>query len=249
MVTISVKGKIDDLGIELEKLTNDMLRDLAAAVQTLAGQTFEKAVELTASRLHSTRQQYIDALHLSEEGPGIYVVYLDPAVNYLEDGQDAHPMLPQLAQGPKSKVAKDGSRYVIIPLRQHTAPINPDNPKQKDLADRLKSMITKRKFEKVKSGISGKTGKYTTVERMKWKEGDHPYLKGAVRIREYKNEEAAQKRRQPISSAYMTFRVASTKQDPAEHWFFPGTAGAQIFPELEKWADQQLETIIKELAI
>lgn len=245
MGTLSLKVKLDELGFELQEVTDEIARDLVTAVHTLAASTYQKAVEMTAGRLNSTRQQYINALHMEQEGEGVWVVYLDPEANHLEEGYDAFPMLPKLAMGPKSKVAKDGSRYVVIPLRQRTSAVNPNNAKQADLAARLVSLSKMRKWEKVKAGVSQATGKYTTVERMKHAKDDHPYLKGLTRVREYKTPGA----KEPMSSAYFTFRTASTKQDAQSHWFHPGFKGAQIFPEVEKWAEFQLEVIINEFLL
>jgi hypothetical protein len=77
--------------------------------------------------------------------------------------------------------------------------------------------------------------------------GTHPYLKGLTRVREYASKEAKEKGAPPVSSSYFTFRVASEKQDPAQRWRHPGFAGAKIWPELEKWAEFELEKIIDEV--
>lgn len=243
MANFSIKAKAEQLGLDFAKLTDDLARDMVATVHQLAASTYNKAVELANQRLHGTRQDYINALHFGQESAGVWVVYLDPDANDLEDGYDSFQMLPKLAMGPKSKPLKDGSgRYVVIPMRQRMSPLNPSNPKQADLASRLKELSKMRKWEKVKEGVSGTTGKYTTVERMKAAKDDHPYLKGLTRIREYnkKGDKA------PSSSAYFTYRTASTKQDASKHWVHPGFKGAQIFPELEKWVDFELENILVE---
>ena len=245
MGNLSLKVKLDELGFELQEVTDEIARDLVSAVHNLAASTYQKAVELAGSKLHTTRQQYINALHMEQEGEGVWVVYLDAEANDLEDGYDSFNMLPKLASGPKSKVAKDGHRYVVVPMRQRTVPANPNSQKQADLASRLVALSKIRKWDKVKAGVSGATGKYTTIERMKNSKDDHPYLKGLTRVREYKSPGA----KEPMSSAYFTFRTASTKQDASNHWVHPGFAGAKIFPEVEKWAEFQLEMIINEFLL
>lgn len=240
MTTFNIKARTEDLGLTLENITDEIARDLVSAVHNLAANTYSKVVELASQRLHGTRQQYVDALHITQEKEGVWVVYLDPDVNHLEDGYDTFNMLPKLAMGPKSKVSKDGHRYVVIPMRQRMAPLDPTNAKQADLASRLKSLSTMRKWDKVRAGISGKTGKYTTVERMQHSADDHPYIKGLTRIREY----ATPKSKEPISSAYFTFRTASTKQDASKHWVHPGFKGAKIWPDLERWVDLELNQIL-----
>lgn len=246
---IKLSAKLEELGIEIEEIGEQAAQDMVSAVQSLAASTYQKAVEMTGDRLHTTRQTYINALHMSEEGSGIYVVYLDPSANHLEEGMDGFNMLPKLATGPKSKMAKDGSRYVTIPFRNTTAPANPNSSKQKDLAQRLKDEIKTREFKKVKEGVSTKTGKYTTVERMVSGQTTHPYLKGLTRVRQYNSQESAQQGEPPASSSYFTFRVASTKQDPTKSWVHPGTNGANIFPELADWAETEMEQIIVDLVL
>jgi hypothetical protein len=248
---INLKVKLDDLQIELEDLAEDTARELVRTMATLAEQTYEKAMELAGQRLHSTRQEYMNALNFDREGegPGIFVVSLDPEANHLEDGYDTYQMLPKLAQGPASKTAKDGHKYTIIPIRQTTVPVNPNNQKQVDLASRLKDEVKIRQFKTTQAGVSKQTGKYTTVEKMVSGNSTHPFLKGVVRVREYKSEKEKAGGKPPISSSYFTFRVASEKQNPSEKWVHPGFSGAKIFPDIYNWAEFQLEQLIVELAM
>jgi len=238
---ISLKAKLEELGIQIKDLTADIAQHMYVVIARLANLTYNKAVEMTNDRLHGTRQDYINALHLQEEGTGIFVVYLDPVANHLEEGYPPFAMLPKLAQGPKSKVSKEGHRYVRIPMRQKMSPINPQSTKQKDFAEALKSVVKSRRFKKVKEGVSPKTGKFTTIERLVDK--DVPkHLKGLTRVREYKKEGD----KKPASSAYFTFRTASEKQDPNSHWFHPGFRGANLWPDLEKWTEQELDKIVRD---
>lgn len=247
MADIKVSTKLENLGISISELTQEVVGEMKAAVAEIASLTYNKAVELTSSRLHSTRQQYLDGLHFEQEGEGVYTIMLDADVDHLESGYPPIPMLPKLVQGPKAKIGKDGKRYVIIPIRQSTGDSQSANTvvaaKQNDLAARLKEVIADRKFKKVRQTSDPKTGKTTTIERMTG-EAPHPYLKGLTRVREFKGDPQKEK---PISSAYLTFRVASENQDPNTHWRHPGFAGAHVFPDLEKWADQQMDTILKDI--
>jgi hypothetical protein len=240
---ISLKAKLSSIGIDIKGITESIARDLYVGMANLARLTYNKAVEIASQRLHTTRQDYINALHLEEEAPGIFVVYLDPVMNHVEEGYPPFPMLPKLAQGPKSKVSKDGHRYVVIPLRQHTSPDKPTSGKSVDFAEALKEVVRERKWKKVKEGISPKSGKYTTVERVADQKGMPQHLRGLTRVREYGEKGA----KRPISSAYYTFRTASEKQDPATHWYHPGYSGAKVFPDVFSWADSQLDIIVSEI--
>lgn len=239
---IYLKPKLDDLGVELETLGEEIAKDLVAAVAQTAQLTYNKAVEMSSERLNTTRQQYIDALNLEEEGEGIYTIYLEPEANHLEEGYPAFPMLPKLATGPASKVAKDGSRYTIIPIRQRTTTSESASPEKKDIVNKLNQLVADRKFKKVRTTVDQKTGKKTTVERLSGK-APHRHLQGLTRVREYASAES----QKPTSSAYITFRVASTKQNPGQKWRHPGFEGANIFPDLERWADSEIDKIVQSI--
>jgi hypothetical protein len=238
----SIKAKLDSAGVAIQSITESIAKSLYLAAANLARMTYNKAVELAGQKLHNTRQDYISALHMEESAPGVFVVYLDPKMNWVEDGMAAFPMLPKLAQGPKSKVAKDGHRYVVIPMKQSTSTKGSDNPKVQEFAADLKNVIKSQKFKTVRDGISPVTGKRTTVERLLDDPSIPKHLKGLTRVREFKQGSG-----KPSSSAYLTFRVASEKQDASSMWKNPGYAGVKIFPDLERWVDQQLDSIVADV--
>jgi len=246
---LDLKVKLDELQIDMQNLAEETARDMVSMMASLAEQTYEKAKEMASQKLHTTAQQYINALDHGQEDENTWVVTLHKDAEHLEDGYPGFHMLPKLAQGPASKMGKDGHRYTVIPFKHTTAPANPGNSKQADLASRLKSEIKMRQFKQVRAGTSSKTGKYTTVERMVSGASTHPYLKGLVRVREYKSQEHAhQKGSGPISSSYYTFRIASEKQNPAEKWVHPGFVGVKIFPDVFQWAELELEQLIVDFA-
>jgi hypothetical protein len=241
MGIIAIRPKIEELGKTMDEVTEEIAGELIQATAQLSQLTYNKAVEMTNERLHDTRQQYIDALELEDQGDGVYVVSLHESAHHLDDGYPPFPMLPKLAQGPKSKVAKDGSRYTIIPIRQKTEAPSTASPKRQDLAAQLRAVVAGRQFRKVKTQVDKSTGKVRTVERLVG-DAPHKHLQGLTRVREYEKEGG-----KLMSSAYLTFRVASTKQDAGSKWRHPGFKGAQIFPDLERWADQEMDRIVADI--
>jgi hypothetical protein len=226
MGTIKVTAKMDDLGVSLKELTREIADQLTTATAQLARLTYNRAVELAGDRLNSTKQQYLDALKFEPDGEGVFVIYLEESANHLEEGYPPFPMLPKLVRGPKSKVAKDGHRYAIIPIRTrtNTASVQP-SANSRSLAMKIKEVIDERKFKQTQAKKDRDTGKITTVEKYT---GDvpHPFLKGLTRVREYASAESTR----PLSSAYLTFRVASEKQIGKGKWNHPGFKGANVFP-------------------
>jgi len=243
-----VTVKMQEMQLEIEKLTADVLEQLKKILPRLSKTVYAKAVEMAGQRLHSTRDQYIDALHEENPSEDVYVVYLDPEADHLESGFPSFPMMPKLFMGPKAKISKSGRKYVVIPLRQTTSAINPSSVKQTDLAERLKAEVRTREFKTVKAGVSAKTGKYRTVERMIPGSNTPKNLQGLTRVREFKDKDAAEKGH-IMSSSYFTFRVASENQDASKRWVHPGFPGAKIFPELEQWIEGELEQILVDLML
>jgi hypothetical protein len=243
MGEIRVRAKMDELGVSLNELTREIADQLVTATAEVAQLTYNRAVEMASARLHSTKQQYLDALKLEPESEGVFVISLDASADHLEDGYPPFPMLPKLVNGPKSKVSKEGYRYVIVPIRTRTdtASTQPSE-NSRSVAMKLKQVIDMRKFKKVKSTVDAKSGKVTTVEKYSG-EAPHPFLKGLTRVREYASADS----KKPMSSAYLTFRVASEKQMGKGKWNHPGFQGANIFPDLERWADTQMTTIISDI--
>ena len=239
----SIKAKLDSAGVAIQGITESIAKSLYLAAANLARMTLNKAQELAGQKLHNTRLDYINALHMDETAPGIFVVYLDPKMNWVEDGTPQYNMLPKLAQGPKSKISKDGFRYSVIPLRQSTSSKGSESPKVQDYAADLRNVIKTQKFKTVRDNISPITGKRTTVERLIDSDPSIPkHLKGLTRVREFKQGSG-----RPSSSAYLTFRVASERQDASKHWVHPPQRAAAIFKDLERFVDQQLDTIIADV--
>lgn len=240
MAEIRLRVKMEELGVKLEEINREIADQLAVSVAQLARLTYNRATELATTRLNSTKQQYLDALNFEAEGEGVFVIYLESEAAHLENGYPPFPMLPKLVRGPNSKLSKEGYRYAIIPIRQRvdSASTQP-SMNARSLAMRIKEVVDERKFKQVSS--STYQGKVQTVEKYTGK-APHPFLKGLTRVREYASAAA---KGAPLSSTYLTFRVASEKY-PSK-FKHPGFQGANVFPDIERWADDQLGNIIRDI--
>lgn len=244
MGEIRISTKLEDLGIQLEEISREISDQLTLATAQLAQLTYNHAVSLATQRLDTTKQQYLDALKFETESEGVFVIYLEEPAEHLEKGYPPYPMIQKILNGgKKAKVSKEGYRYKVIPLRQRTdtAAVQPSS-NAKSLALRIQEVIDNRKFKRVKSSVDQKTGKMTTVDRYTGSAA-HPFLKGLTRVREYQSA----RHWEPSSSAYLTFRVVSEKQIGKGKWNHPGFQGANVFPDIERWADSQLDNILKDI--
>lgn len=103
---------------EVADVVGSANKKLAQGLRDLAQATMAKANEMASNRLHTTKQQYVDSLKIEKIGPNIYSVSLDDEAKHLETGYDAYNMIAHgLTRGPKSKVSKDGYRYVVVPFQ------------------------------------------------------------------------------------------------------------------------------------
>ena len=239
---ISVKVKFEEFGISVENLTAEAIDSVQNDLREVSLMLLNKAHELAASRLHSTRSQFLDALKYDDSVPNRYVLELGEDAVHLDDGYPGFSMLPKLAQGPNSKLSKDGaSRYVIIPMPKKGTATNPNNTAHVELASAMRKVMGDRdasKWQKYKDTIDPATGKRNTMERNKTAGSIHPYLAGLTRVREYQKHGVA-----PISSQHMTFRIASTKK-PFK-FIHPGYIGAKIFRDLEQFASQEIDRMVQ----
>jgi hypothetical protein len=129
-------------------------------------------------------------------------IKLDPSSGYVEISTDSgktdfstppFPMLPWLLS--KSKTAKDGSRYRIIPVGGASSTAKP-TPPAKDIASGLQAMSTEN------SSVS------SMAESMAEAFG----LGASSSITD---------RQRPVSSEKPEFRIASSKQDSTRQWVAP----------------------------
>ena len=239
-MNISLKLKLGNLGIDINGLTQSIQKDLYLSVSQLAKATYNKAVELAGERLHGLKQDYVSSLHMEEESPGVFVIYLEDKADWIESGSAVpYPNLPNLLAGPKAKVSRDGRRYNVIPIKKTTVE---RGSVKFDLASDMQKIVAERQFEKIKEGISPKSGKWVTAERLVDNKGIPKNLQGLTRVREYENKEA----KRPISSSYLIFRVASDKQDPNTKWVIPPRPPLGVFKDTFQWAETQLDVILAE---
>lgn len=101
---------------EPEKLVQKALDNLAVAAHA-------KAAELAHERLHGRLPAYLRALHLRRAEDGMEVV-LEPSAGWIEDGLPKRDMRELLLSSPKAKTAKDGTKYLAVPMRPQTSSLS-----------------------------------------------------------------------------------------------------------------------------
>jgi hypothetical protein len=112
-VNLDLSG-VEEVVRELKEFQVEVQRK----VGDLASQTHLHIKEQVQQKLNARRQMYDDALSRVEEvSPGVFVITLDRKAVWIEEGMDPHSMVDDLLRN-GAKIAKDGSRYKVIPFDQ-----------------------------------------------------------------------------------------------------------------------------------
>lgn len=261
-------GSLEGMLAEVKERAQETLERAAA---DLAVQTHSHIVEQVQEKLRSTRELYLQALGIHQQGRGSWVIQLNPKANWIEDGKEPGEMIDDLL-GNKGKLAKDGSRYRIIPFRHNNAPTRMTQAAQ-DLRAALQTAFKKEKIPwgKLETNPDGtpKVGKLHKLDVMdkpiKVEEGPGqghgpigevrqgmtgiPLLQGVnvyQSMAQFNGKLMTQKN-------VMTFRIVSSKHKGTGRWMHPGTPARGFFEDAKNWALAEWEnhirpSVLKEIA-
>lgn len=241
-------GPLMDLNNNLKPKIDEALKN---AAQSLAMQAHAHILENVQDKLHSTRQQYADALGFQQVNDSTWIVSLDTSAMWIEEGMPEHSMLDNLLRSPKAKMAKDGSRYLVVPFK-HSKPATQQTTAATDLTNTIKRELKNRQipFGSVERDDKGqaKLGLLhsfdITKEPVKTHDGPgqgHGPI-GSVRqgntgipflqnVRIYQRNVGGS-----VQRDIMTFRVASSKHKGTGKWMHPGLEARHFFDEAADWS-------------
>lgn len=217
-----------------KEMAEEVQQDLEKGMANLAAMTDAKTKELAQAELHSSRQKYMDNLTLEEVQPGVWVVALDQPALFIEEGlQPNTDMKPGLLKN--AKVAKDGTRYKVIPFDHGKGP-SQMTPYARDIVTQIKRKLKADNipFKKIEHNEDG-SPKRGLIHSKNYGgdipgKGNTPAMDG---LSIYQSVTKTGNVRRDI----MTFRTVTDKQ--GDKWIHPGL-------EAKKYMDQALEWAIKE---
>jgi hypothetical protein len=190
---------------------------------------------IATRKLHTTKQQYLDAIQSKMQEEYVLVIELDKdawLANALEKGCSPFDMKEGHLKSPKAKISKEGFRYRVIPIsKDKSGGSASSNPKSQALKQKIQDVLIKPKFafRKLKLHMDGSV---STSEAVKTNDPD---IKGLYRIRHYKTPALAEAKQG--STSYVMFRVMSEKPGSAE-WMHPGLPGVNCFRDLDLFINQ-----------
>ncbi len=243
-----------------QEVFSDAMRDLSA-------QAHAHLLEQVQSKLHSTRQKYIDALRFEQVEDGAWLITLEPSALWIEEGIPANrEMIDDLLKSKKAKMSKDGSRYLSVPMQHNKGP-SQQTPAQQDLTATLKSELKRRnipygKIEKDSAGnpkvgllhkFDIRHGPMKTahgpgqgkglIGQVRQGSSGIPFLQG---VRVYQKPVKDKTGKTSVQRSIMTFRTVSSKQKGSGKWVHPGLTPKHFFEETADWALQEWERRIKD---
>lgn len=274
---ISDLVKVDaELGPGLERLAKE-------GAEKLATQTHAHIVEMVQNKLHSSRDKYLENLGFHSVDANTWVVDLAPGALFVEDGLppnfdmikgllDDSPRPWAKGEKPhgKTKTAKDGSRYRVIPMEHSKGPSS--QPKGgRDLTETIMKELKQRKLPGIGTIEKGADGKPKqgfirgfNIMNAPLKSSDGagqgkgpigevkqgptgiPLLQG---VRIYQRQVKDKQGNQHTKKFVMTFRIVSSKHEGQGRWVHPGLEAKKFFDEAYEWAANEWETkIYPELA-
>jgi hypothetical protein len=120
-MALEFKINVDDITKGFGDLKKNIENDVQNAAKALATMFYTSVSDKVQQNLHSTRKLYMDNLNPPVEiEPGIFLISLNSAAVFLENGKSAGPMTGLL----NSPSAKDGAngKYIAIPFVHSNAP-------------------------------------------------------------------------------------------------------------------------------
>lgn len=256
MGQISINVKFDERNLNLEAYGATIAESFIKSVGDVAKRAHSEWIKQAGQRLTTSRDEYIGGLLKSESFKAsiigdktvFEIALIGRMPNNFEFGMPEYDMKairPGWLGGAKAKIAKDGSKYIIIPFRHSLTSAAhlqySGKAKREDLRSELKKTVTKYGLNRMVRSAAGDvmTG---AVKRVSNKADVHSYLQGLTRIQSTV-EGKTPSGKQRGSSKLMTWRVMSEKS-PASSWKKKKLEAANIMPEIERWIDNELDGLM-----
>jgi hypothetical protein len=197
----------------------------------------------TANRkLQSSRDAFLSAIKMSYDDY-VLVVELDQEnwlANATEQGKTSFDMKQGFFNSNKTKTAKNGNKYLVIPI-QKDKNITPGTEKGQDFQERLLAVLDSPSYgiAKLKSQLDG-----SVVQSQQILNND-PKMGGLYRTRKFDNANDVYSGKRPRWGLVMFRVVSENGSKTGASWEHPGIKPANIFPDTQQWIDQALPDLLK----
>lgn len=253
-MSLKIKIDVQYLAKQCKEFAMEVEHDLRQGVANLSALARGKIVDLSGEKLHSTRNIFLKNLSRVEEPvPGVFVITLNEAALFIEEGMDRHDMKPDLLKD--AKTGKNG-RYKIIPFEHSKLPQDMTG-KQQNIVQQIRDNLKKEKpsFQYDAKG-NAKMGR-PSLRKIEYNSNGDPRLgklhtfswggekpgKGNTgvlqRVNIYQSKDQVTGK---VNRSVFTFRTVTDKQ--TDKWVHPGVKAAKILDEAGDWAEKEFENEI-----
>lgn len=238
---------LDYLNQLLGVLENSVAQCIAAA-PVYVRQEFQSQVN---RKLKSSAEEYMAALKIETLNDGVIEVTLNPD-NFLamaaEEGASAWDMKTTHLKSPKTKISKNGHKYLVIPIQQLKSTVTSGTERGQALQEKIKTLLNDSGTiykPTTRSPFQVKNSPYVqTMERVM---SSDPELQGLMRVRQWNSMEHAQSGKSPRMSQFVLFRVMSDNPNQKDRWKHPGIKARHIFRGVELWSNSVLPELLSKI--
>ena len=271
------------LGVEVERV-QDLLKQ---EVRTLAIRTHAFIVDKARKELKGFFYEYYlgrrsgsgnlgENLKLHHISDTLHIIELDPKAAWIEDGRPETFIGDWLLNSPKAKTAKDGSKYISIPMKlahlagpgKKTASVPALETMAKEAVKRSRPKIAMKKIQYDAGGrpLEGTIRKLDIPEPGRGVEGFYSrprskemaaltglpahegifYGKGAA-LRQRVVGKSQKTGKAKVSRDVGTFRTLSSKHKAEGRWMYPEVKKFGGFDAAYKWANEQMKSAVGDL--
>ena len=238
-VDLSDFVNLGDLPNQIEAATNDI-------GQQVASQAFAHAVSLAETKLHSSKDPFIQALSIGKDEDGTWLLVLDSSALWIEEGSEGGSQLDALLASPKAKTSKSGSKYLVVPFQQNK--VGAASSLTATVANAMASKGLSLNGIETHANGQPKTGLLHSFDIPTPKTGTKnqsegpsgvPFLKG---VRVYQSQKQGQDGKPKTERFVATFRMASESQRGQGMWNKPKSEGKHIMDETYDWCLAQFSS-------
>jgi hypothetical protein len=250
-MSLSIKAKLEDLGIDLDSFSAETRETFQESVGQVARAAQAEWIRLAQSRLKTSRADYINGLRQAESfsvrvmgATTIFEIALvgrmPNAFEFGMAGFDMKAVRPGWLGGSKAKTARDGHKYITIPFRHSVSSAAnlayTGKAARADLKGELKKVVRKYGMNRMIRAATGQPLE-GSVKRLPRSAKTHSYLKGLTRVQQLTSQPNR------AQGQLFTWRVMSEKSSPGS-WRHPGLNAANLLNEVETWVDRELDGVI-----
>ena len=223
----------------LEQIEKDIMATLNDGIRSVADATYSYAQKLANSRLNTSKNIYLDNLHLTEVAKDFYLIYINEnsKAPMFEEGFNSYNMRASILNS-KSKISQKGHRYKDIPFNINIQKKKSTSPRINDIRSAVKQVIKDKELLKNAKQytriVNGQKAKITRFQGLKNKN-----IEGLTRVKVGNR------------AKYFLFRrISENPKTPNfnQKWNHTGFAGINIFEnELPKFVNLQMKKMLNDI--